>query len=798
MKKLICLFILFTIPLVSMAQVNYTIKGEIVTANGYSPFGNAIALHPKDSSFIKGVPFFEGIFELNGIEQKEILLKLTSLEFDDLFLTVKYAGNPIVDLGKVVVQNTGVALDEIVVSAQKPVYTQKPDGTLEISIENTMLSATNSVNDILTRSPQIVMNEEGALSVLGKGAAIFYLNGKRILNNQLAMIAPSNIKKIEIIRNPSSKYDAEGAAVIHITTITKEDNGYQASLKQNVTHSEFGGTNTYSSVNVNYKQGKFSANGNYSLLLGNERELLRTTRDREPADGFLTTDLTTDWEYDYENHSYYGLGLQYDINKKSYLSLEYSGFMEKTGGNTLSDNDIIDDIGSSTFSSDIDVDEKDVNNSISLNYRTEIDTLGSSLFIGGQYAKFDIGADNFITEEGTEVGVEASRYIKNLLNLDIDLFSAQADFTKVFRNGSKLEFGTKFGHIENNFDFDFIVSTDGENFVLDEDISNEFYYRESIGAAYAAFRGSINKTIDYTVGVRSEYTKYNLELSQLGGEVIKNDYFNVFPNISISKRLPNKKTINLSYTARINRPPYQRLNPVLIYQDPYTSVQGNPRLLPQKVHAFELNTKIKGLRYTVGYNYTVDPFGQTVIQGTEPNTFILQRINYDKQHEFFGSVSGRFEAASWWTSRNTLTVSYRNLTETDFGFERVTPKPNVYFYSSNRFPISNTFSAEIIFWYSGDNHEGLHRRNSMYNVTASLEKSFFEKSLRLRLIANDIFHSRIASGNYNVGRTDVYYNRRWSTNYFRLSLMYNFGKLKKSNYKNKEVGELRKQKGSIR
>ena len=94
-----------------------------------------------------------------------------------------------------------------------------------------------------------------------------------------------------------------------------------------------------------------------------------------------------------------------------------------------------------------------------------------------------------------------------------------------------------------------------------------------------------------------------------------------------------------------------------------------------------------------------------------------------------------------------------------------------------------------MFWGRGDNHDGLHLRKGMYNVTLTLEKSFFDKALKCRFIANDIFHSVIASGDYFVGQTDVYYNRRWSTDYFRLALSYNFGQLKKVNYKNKAIGK---------
>jgi hypothetical protein len=785
-KTLILSFITLLLSLTAFSQVDYSIKGVVKTDKGYLPAGNVLALNPQDSTFVKGTSFLEGAFELNDIKLNQVLLKFTSLEFEDLYVNVRYENKPEIDLGEIIVSDIGLSLDEVTIYAKRPTYTYKTDGTLEVNIENTVLSSSNSVNEILSKSPDIV-TADGVIEVLGKGEAVIYLNGKRITNDQLSLISPSNVKKLEIIRNPSSKYDAEGAAVINITTIKQRDNGYQASIRQNVSYSEFGGTNTYSSLNLNYKYDNFSLNAYYSLQLGEERELLFTSRDRDAENVFLTTDLTTDWRRKFDNYSYYGLGMQYDFNDDSYLSLEYSGFIEKLGGNTSSNNTIVEDIGESFFRSKINVDEDDMNNSISLNYNKSIDSLGSSLFIGGQYSKFDLEADNFIDEESFEPSGDSSRILENIQNLEIDVASGQLDYTKVFKNENILEMGVKYSYINNDFVLDFLVSDDGVNFILDEDFSNTFTYKEAIGAAYASYRGNLNKSVSYSVGLRAEHTDYELKLSQLNNEPIEDKFLNLFPNVSISKTFANNQTVNLSYSSRINRAPYQTLNPVLIYQDPYTSVQGNPRLIPQRTHSLELNTKVKKISYKLGYNYVINPFGQTALRGDDTKSYILQRINYNEQHEFFASASRAFRT-DWWTSRNTFSLKYTNINEKGLGFVRVEPRLNPYFYSNNQFIISDTFNAELLFWYLGDNYEGLHRRERIWNLTASVEKTLFDKSLSVRFIANDIFHSFIAQGGYNVAQTEVYYNRRWSTDYFRLSVTYNFGKLKKSKYRNKGVG----------
>lgn len=786
-SNLLAWAILFLSPIISIAQVDFSIKGKIIIEDGYLPSGNVIALHPTDSTFLTGDSFFDGIFELNNLTEEEVLIQFSSLEFEDTFLKVKYNREAMVDLGDVLVKKSGIALNEIVVKGRRPIYRQRADGTVEVLIENTTLAASNTVHEILSKSPEIIIDESGGISVFGKGNAIIFLNGRRITANQLALIAPTNIKKIEIIRNPSAKYDADGGAVINISTIQKRRNGYQVNLKQNATYSDFGGANFHSSFNLNYKQGRFSSNVNYALLTGKDRELLYTTRDRIVADEFLKTDLTTDWQRKFDNYSYYGVGLQLDGKKNDYVSLEYAGSSEQLGGNQFSNNKITDNEGISFYKSDVARDEGNMNNSLSLNYHQSLDTLGSTLFLGGQYAKFTGDTDNFITEESELTTGDLSRSLKNLSEIDIDLYSAQIDFTKKYNNKNTFEIGAKYSLVDNGFYLDFFVADDGVNFILNNDLSNTFNYKEMVGAAYFTFKSNLNENINYAFGLRSEWTDYNLDISSQV-DLITDRYINFFPNFSTNINFSENNHLNFSYTSKINRPHYHNLNPILYYQDPYTSIQGNPNLIPEKTHAFEVGTRFNKTTFKVGYNYTMDPRGGRAIRGEDDKSYVLIVLNFDKRHDFFSSVSRTFNK-DWWTSINTFSLRQTNIIEKDLGIDRADPKPFVYLYSNNIFRVSNLFNVEVLFWYLGKRYTGITLRQQRSNLMVTVEKSFFNNALKCRFIANDIFNNTAAVGDYNLGETDIYFNRRWSNNYFRFSVIYDFGKLKKNNYKNKAIGE---------
>ena len=775
------------LPILTFSQMNYTIKGTLITADGYAPSGNIIALLPIDSTFLKGDFFLDGQFQLDHLEEPSILLQFTSLEFEDTFIQVDYSNTPVIDLGTIELATSGIALTEIEVKSRRPIYLPQKDGSMTVVIENTALAASNSVQEILSKTPDVLTDEDGNITLFGKGEAIIYWNGKRIVAQQLELIDPATIKKIDIIRNPSAKYDADGAAVINIVTIKQRQDGYQINLKQNATYSDFAGLDTYSSMNANFNKGRFSATTNFSLAQGKDRHILHTTRNRKAADVFLQTDLTTEWKNRYQPFSYYGMGMQYDYQEDSYLSLQYAGFTKNLGGHQLSNNRIEDKESISFYESDIQQQEKRLNHSISLNVYHRLDTLGSSLFLGGQITDFNTRTDNPIEEKRIEERSPSFNFYKNKSALDIDIFSLQMDYTKVFKNKHQFESGVKYSLVGNGSTVQFLEQIENKQLLLIEALSNEFTYQESVAAAYASFSGDLNKSLSYRIGLRSEFTDYQLQLLQGTRQTIADQYLNWFPKLSFRKQLSKQHAINFSYAASITRVPYQRLNPVLHYQDPYTSIQGNPASVPEKTHAFEIASTIHKISLKAGYNYTIDPFGGGAVRGNDNKSYILKRLNFDKRQEWYASASTVFEN-DWLTSTNTLNFRYRNLIDNEFNFYDVGAKVNAYLYSNNRVSFGALGTIELLFWYRGDNYEGLYHRYSLWNCSLTVEKTFFDNALTCRIIANDLFHTVRAAGDYRIGETDIYFHRHWNTNYIRCSALYNFGKLKKHSYKNKAVG----------
>ncbi|MBB6270758.1 hypothetical protein HDF26_001185 [Pedobacter cryoconitis] len=771
----------------TQAQNINTISGRVINTNQETLMGNIRVLSAADSTFIGGLSFANGVFEISGIHNKEVLLKLTSLLFADTTVRVKYNGQGVIDIGDLIINENKNQLNEVQIKSGPQLMKYNSNGNLEVNVANTILAGSSSVNEILTRSPNVIVTE-GRISVFGKGDAIIYLNGKLITNERMASIPVSQISKIEIISNPSSKYDAEGKAVINVITKVNRNEGLFGSASEQFTTSEFAGSNSNTLVDLNYAKGPFSIVGNYGLLLGKNREVLYTTRTRPAESDYLKSELTTDWKRKYNNFSNFGLGVQYNISLQSDISLAYSGNFEDLGGSQNSQNRIRTRQNNSFYTSNIDKDEIRLNQSVILNYNKKLDTLGSAIFAGSQYSHFNTDVNDFIGETSVIDDTNGLRFLKNDVQHQISISSTQVDYTKISGSGGKLEAGAKFSTAYTTSGTNFLVSENAQDFELDPDLSSNFKYKELIPAAYMNYSAALSKRTKFGIGVRGEWTNYQLNTTVGDGQVVKASYFNVFPNLVINTAISDQFKLSASYVSKITRPRYQSLNPFVIYQDPFTTIEGNPNLVPEKVHSFELGTNYKMFNLKIGYNYTLNPISGAALRGNGPNSYVLKTINLDKDHTFFTSIAASFNI-KWWTTMNTVSLSYSKSIDHQFSFVVVKPRPQLYLYSNNTFNISNLFKVQVLAWYLGDRYYGLYYNKSRSAVTLGLEKNFFNNAIKGRFTANDIFRRTNTTGNYNVGQTDIYFDRTNNNNYFRLSATYNFGKSSQSGYRNKVTGQ---------
>lgn len=779
------IFILFVYA--SVAQSSFTVKGQLVLASGELPSGNALLLHPKDSSLLAATFFLDGQFELLAVTQSPFLLQLSSLEFRDTIINIKVSPREnILQLGTITVASPDWELGTVVVKAMRAAYRQKADGTMELSVANTLLATSNSINEILSLTPEVLTDDEGNLSVMGKGAAIIFLDGQRILPEQLAAILPANIESIEIIRNPSARYDAEGNAVIHIHTINNGAAGQQLQLSQNAEYSSYAGGKMLSSVQAQLARRQYKLKGFYTFERGRDEYLQVTTRDRKDSSIFFSSEVATRWQPLLNQRSRYGMGMQYDLKTGTYLSLDYAGMYEDFGGSISVENRIIDNDGRVRFQNETTQSVIGNNQSLSLNFHTDLDSLGSNIFVGAQYNSISERMNNPILERSIENDVPSTRQLLNKDDRNIRIATAQLDWTKATSQNRQWEFGVKGSYINNGSITNFLIRTGEDLLERDERLSNLFQYSEYIGAAYAAWKGQWRNNWHYQLGIRSEYTNYALTVSGQS-EDIADRYLSWFPNASLNYQRSEQYQFNLSYRAGINRQPYRNLNPVLIYQDPYTSIQGNPLLLPERVQAIELGMQLNRIQLKLGYNYTDSPIDGAALRGDDDRSYVLKRVNFDNRQAWYSSISRGLEWG-FWSSNTTVSATYTRNSELAFGVASETPRINWYTYSSQQFQLPARFKLALVFWWQNDLYDGTTHRESSWNLTCSLERNFLDDQLEVRLIANDIFHTNRADGDYQVAETDITFRNKWNSNYFRLAITYRLGQIAADNYRNKKTG----------
>jgi hypothetical protein len=767
MKSTFLLFLCLLTGTSLYAQVK-SISAKVTDTKGTPLAGNFLLTDtvgkPINSSS------FNGNIAITGLNNTLLKLKLSSILFTDTVINIRYADKTEVDLGTIVPQENTTTLGQVTITSSAPLMRYGNNGNLEVNVAGTILASSSSVNEILSRTPGLTVNQ-GIISLQGKGEAIIYLNGTLIPGERLANIPTSQITKIEIIANPSARYDAGGRAVINITTKAPGGNGLSGRVSQHLTMSDFAGTNTNTFTDLGYSKNKLSLSANIALLKGSGRELLYTVRNRPDPSEYLNSELTTDWNRDFNIYATYGLGARYRFSSGSVLSLSYSGNRDRLGGSVDSRNRITTLTTDNTYGSSIARDELRKNNTIIADFTKSTDTLGSGVFFSAQYSAYRTDNEDQIKE----FGGTAPRYLQNTFSQRLDIAAIQADRTKYFRKNLKLETGIRFSNVGNNSDTWFLIGNNPDGpYLPDETLSSLFDYNETIASAYASLSANAGK-LGIILGVRSEWTTYKLSTTAGEGQDFSKDYLNIFPNLQLEFPLENGNKLRASYSARITRPRYQALNPFVTYQDAFTTIEGNPNLVPEKAHAFEIGMNFKRTELKIGYTYTIDPLSGAALRGSTPESYVLKSINRSRDHTFLASVTRPFSISNWWQSINTASVTYGRSFDDQYGYATGKVTPQAYLYTSNTFSLKHGIKLQLLAWYLGDRYYGIRHDDKRSIVTAGVEKSILNGNLKLGLIANDIFNRSIAEGDYNVGKTQVYYNRRYGNNHFKLTATYRFG-----------------------
>ncbi len=767
----------------------YSLKGTVSMANKKPlEFGNAVILSLKDSALIKGTPFENGAYTIVGIAKDSVLLKISSVGYKDHYQPFYRTGNDSAyNLNEISLKEDNT-LGEVTVSAKKPLF--EMDGEkVKVNVEGTGLTAAGTALDVLRRSPSVIVNNSDQVSVFGKGTAIIYLDGLLLSSVDLLKSLPSSdIKSIEIIANPSAKYDAAGRAVINIITVRHNLEGYNVNLIQNTLYGKY--FFSYSGLRFNYTKKKWSANISYGKSVGKQWNSDEYKRKYDVNDTTHVEMNNSIYETQiFSNTNYYRAGFNYRIDSTSLIAIQYNGFYEAKKGNTDNQNDIQqNNIQQYILKTTTTHNPFQINNSANINYSKKFDTLGTELFAAAQYGNFVSRSVSNIGQNTSHSSFTTDQEKRNSNRNDIKIFSAQVDLTNVFTKKWKLESGLKNSYIGKTSDIKFENLSNGE-WVSDPNYLNGFEFSENITAAYSELRYKTKK-VNMRIGGRAEMTKSDGYSKTLDTTIIDRKYINFFPSGFFGYDFTKDLTTSITLSSRIHRPTFQDLDPFINYIDSLSSLRGNPYLLPEYTNSIEASLiYMKEANLTFGYNTTKGAMTlvvEKVNDSTEAFTGITKNI--DRSESYSAGITIPYEL-SWWTTANYFGYFLNTFSYVQNGVKITNHKPTFSIYLYDEFRFKKLFSLEINYEYTSSAVDGIFNSKPFSMLNANLKRTFFDGNLTVRFMANDILSSYIMKGQSNIPLYTIEYRSRYNTHNYMLALNYKFGRLKNNNYKNRSVSD---------
>ncbi len=794
MKRIITpiLYTLFLLTISTAALLAQTTKpaakisGALLDENGKPmDFATVSLLKAQDSSVVKGTLSNEtGTYTFDNINSGTYIIKATVVGYKAATkkLTVPDSTANL-NVPALKMQPGTQTLNTVNIVSSKPLIEHKIDRTV-MNVENSVLAAGNSAMDILERAPGVSVDKDDNISLKGKQGVTVMINDKLtyLTSAQLATLLRSTdgtiIQSIEIITNPSAKYDAAGnSGIINIKLKKNRQTGTNGSITAGAGYGAYGKDNE--NLTLNHKEGNLNIFGSFShndnkriQNIGIMRIIPDTTVGGPPTYFRQTSPLI---ETDHNNS--YRLGADYDLSSKNTLGFVVSGYFN-------GEQDDIDDrtyIGpsfsqvDSTLRTVSGIHQTFHNIAFNLNDTYKIDTAGQELSADLDYSQFKNNSlSQYVTDyylpNGSIQHPEA--FLGNLTPSVINIRTGKVDYTKPLTKSLKLESGLKFSDVKT--DNNLTEKTDpADPFVS----TNHFIYDEKIDAGYINLNKDF-KGYSIQAGLRAEYTS-----SVANGDsanvvsVIPRHYLNLFPSLFLSHTINDKNEMTFSYSRRIDRPQYDNLNPFVIHLDPYTYQKGNPFLRPQYTNNFEFNyTYNKNITLTLGYSKTTDVI--TEVPGTDPATKVsfITNDNLQVQNAYNANLYAPYTITKWWEGNVNATAFYLGFKSN--GLEGGNLDRGQFAYNiraTETFTPFTGYKAELTGNYQSDLTYGLYDVKPRYSVDAGVRHSFADKKLNVKLSVSDIFNTLRNDVNSQYQNTDLFITQKRESRITRLTLTYNFG-----------------------
>jgi len=747
-------------------------------------FASTSLLNAKDSSLVKGVISNEqGVFTFDHIKDGQYIVKATPIGYEKA-VTKPFSidkGSEAVTLPKMVLQPSTKSLSTVNITAAKPLIERKLDRTV-MNVEGSVLAAGNSAMDILERAPGVSVDKDDNISLKGKQGVTVMLNDKLtyLTSAQLAQLLRSTdgntISAIEIITNPSAKYDAAGnSGIINIKLKKNKQVGTNGSITLGAGYGEYGKDNE--TIQLNHKEGNLNIFGSFSHndnKRGQDIDIKRGVTDTAGNHTYFNQ-FSPFKESDHNNS--FRLGADYDLSSKNTIGFLINGHFhgeEDANDNTTFIGPNYTQVDSSlrTISR---IHQTDNNFAVNLNDTWKIDTAGQQISADLDYSRFRNNADaRYMTDfflPGNSTPYN-SAFLGNITPTNIDIKTAKVDYTNPLTKSVKMDLGFKLSDVKADNNLMQSVVQNG-NYTS----ANHFVYDEKIDAGYVNFSKEYKNT-SVQLGLRGEYTRSSAVGDSMNVvKSIPRHYFNLFPTFFVNHTFNDKNEMSFSYGRRIDRPQYDNLNPFVYRLDPYTYQKGNPYLTPQYTNNFELSyTYNKSLNVTLGYSHTTDVIAE--LPGTDPATKVsfVTNGNLEEQNSYNVNIYTPYTITKWWEGNVNATGFYLAFKSNGLEGRNLDAGRAAYqFRTTQTFTPVKGWKAELTGNYQSALTYALFYVKPQYSVDGGISHSFANKKANIKLSMSDMFNTRRNDVTSNYADNDLDIRQKRETRITRLTLTYNFG-----------------------
>jgi iron complex outermembrane receptor protein len=745
------------------------------------PFANVVLFATADSSVVKAsATELDGTFYLDNVPGGNYYLSVMAMGFNN-YQTEPFAieSGSTKTFNDIAVAEQSVEMKTVEYVYVKPLVEVKPDMTV-FNVENTMNATGNTALELLRKAPGVSLDNNDNVMLKGRSGVQIYIDGKpspldaAALAAMLKNMQSSNIEAIEIISNPSAKYDAAGTGgIINIRLKKNKNFGTNGSVNLGFAQGEVPKYN--GSINLNRRVEKWNAFGNYTLSGGPRRNWMDLDRIQNGKKFFQRTrseseNLTNDFK----------VGADYFINSRSTIGFIASGNISDEKWSNESTTIIgpeVDYFQEEILIADVRNDGTRNNGAFNLNYMFT-DTSGTTFKVDADMGMYRIRTESYQPNryyDGNQETILNENIYRTSSPTDIDIYSVKSDYERNALKG-KIGIGAKVSQVSTDNTFDF-YNIEGNVDQLDSARSNNFQYTENINALYLNYSRQWSK-IGLQMGARAEQTNSRGELNALVQEDEVNDtsYFNIFPNVSLSYALNPMNALSLSYSRRIDRPSYQDLNPFEFKMDELTYQKGNPFLRPQYTNNIELSHTYKYMYTTSLTVSNTEDFSTMNIYADGDASYISQ-TNLGFQQYGALSISAPVQVKKWLSTYVSATGYYqRTKADLDDGRKIDIDFISYNFYAQMAFILPKDWGIELSGWAAGPGLWGGTFKNSgMGSMDCGAKKTFMKGRATLKLAYTDIFHTAQWRGVSDFDGQYMDTRGGWESQQFRIDFSLRFG-----------------------